>query len=131
MADSVTTTTILDHPRRLVVKITNNSDGTGESAVVKVDKSTLTGLNGLEPSSLVIESIKGEVSGMSVYIYADHTTDIPIARLGGLARVDIDYKNVGGLQTAGAGDTGDITLTTSGHASGDSYDLTISMLKKD
>jgi hypothetical protein len=131
MADAVSTTTLVNYPNRLVVKITNLSDGTGESAVVKVDKSTFTNKAGVEPTSLTIESIKGDVVGMEVYLYADHTTDVPIARLGGLGKVDMDFRSVGGIQTAGAGDTGDITLTTNGHAAGDSYDLTISMLKSD
>lgn len=131
MADAVTSTTILNHPNRLVMKFTNNSDGTGESAVVKVDKSTFTGPNGLEPTQLVIETIKGDVTGMQVYLYADHTTDIPIARIGGLGIVDMDFRAIGGLQTTGAGETGDITLTTVSHSAGDSYDITISMIKKD
>ena len=42
MADTVTSQTILDTPYRLVMKFTNVSDGTGESAVKKVDVSAFT-----------------------------------------------------------------------------------------
>lgn len=131
MADAVTTTTLHNSPRRLVIQITNLSDGTGESGVTKVDKSTFTGLNGLEPGSLVIERIHGDVSGMEVKLYCDRTTDLTIAQIGQTGKVDLDYRRYGGFQTNTAGDTGDILLTTTGHSAGDSYDLIISMRKKD
>jgi hypothetical protein len=41
MADAVTSQTIQDGERRAVLKFTNISDGTGESAVVKIDVSAL------------------------------------------------------------------------------------------
>ena len=42
MADTVTSHTIEDTPHKLVMKFTNTSDGTGESAVQKVDVSAFT-----------------------------------------------------------------------------------------
>ena len=41
MADTVTSQTIVDGPRNCIMKFTNVSDGTGESAVAKVDVSAL------------------------------------------------------------------------------------------
>ena len=41
MADAVTSTTILDSDKDFIVQLTNVSDGTGESAVAKVDVSAL------------------------------------------------------------------------------------------
>ena len=41
MADAVTSQTIEDGGKNLIVKITNISDGTGESAVAKIDVSAL------------------------------------------------------------------------------------------
>ena len=41
MADAVTTQTIIDGERNCIMKFTNVSDGTGESAVAKVDVSAL------------------------------------------------------------------------------------------
>ncbi len=41
MADTVASQTILDGPTHAVMKFTNISDGTGESAVTKVDVSAL------------------------------------------------------------------------------------------
>lgn len=131
MADTVNSKTIFNGSRKLIMQFTNLSDGTGESAVTKVDKSTYTGPDGTEPSSLMIEMIEGEAVGMEVYIYADHTTDVPIARIGGLGRFKIDYRPMGGVDTGGSGDTGDILFTTNGHASGDSYNIVLHMKKKD
>ena len=48
MADAVTTQTIIDGPREAVLKFTNVSDGTGESAVAKIDVSTLSAQPGTQ-----------------------------------------------------------------------------------
>ena len=42
MADAVATQTLFDGTKRVVQKFTNISDGSGESAVKKVDVSALT-----------------------------------------------------------------------------------------
>ena len=42
MADAVTSQTLIDGPKHAVMKFTNVSDGSGESAVKKVDVSALT-----------------------------------------------------------------------------------------
>jgi hypothetical protein len=42
MADAVTSTTIQDGEKDFIVQLTNVSDGTGESAVKKVDVSALS-----------------------------------------------------------------------------------------
>ena len=42
MADTVTSQTLIDGERTVIMKFTNISDGTGESAVLKVDVSALT-----------------------------------------------------------------------------------------
>jgi hypothetical protein len=41
MADAVTTTTISDGTHKAVIQLTNLSDSTGESAVTKIDVSSL------------------------------------------------------------------------------------------
>lgn len=129
MADAVTTTTLFNGTKRLVVKITNLSDGTGESAVVKVDKSAFTGPNGLEPSKFAVDKIVYNVAGMAVRLYFDRTTDTNIGVLQGTGY--LDFKKLGGLVDKGTGDTGDIVLTTTGHTAADSYDITIYLRKKD
>lgn len=130
MADTVSTNTLFNGARKLVVQLNCVSDGTGESAVVKVDKSTLTGLNRSEPSKLVVESIDWMVDGMTVELFFDRTSDVKIATLVGTGYTD--YKcPAGGLQDTGTGGTGDIILTSTGATSGDSYKILLTLRKKD
>lgn len=131
MPDSVKVNVLSNTAKRYAVQILNLSDGTGESAVTKIDKSTLTGPNGLEPSSLALERVEGDASGMQVYIYCDRTTPVQLARIGGVGSYCADYRSVGGLQTNTAGGTGDILVTTNGHSSGDSYDIKLYFRKRD
>lgn len=131
MADAVSTVTVYNNPKRLVVKCLSRSDGTGESNVAKVDKSAYTGLNGAEPSGFAIERIEYDISGMEVLISVDHTTDVNICRLTTGQGV-LDFRKVGGLITTGDGSTtGDILFSTNGHTAGDSYDITLHLRKKD
>lgn len=129
MADTVTTKTIFNSPKKLVVHITSLSDGTGESNVVKVDKSTFTGLNGSEPSKLVVEKIVYDVSSMRVLLTWDQTSDETIAVLQGEGK--LCWKKSGGNIGANTGGTGDILLTTANQAVGDGYDITLYLRKKD
>ena len=129
MADTVTSKVVFSGNRRYVVHLTNLSDGTGESGVTKVDKSTLTGLNGAEPSSLVVEKIVYEAVGMSVTLAWDHTADVTIAVLQNDGT--LCWKDSGGLVDTGSGGSGDIILTTAGHDAADSYDITLYLRLKD
>jgi len=128
MADTVTTTTVFNGDRKLVVHLTNVSDGTGESNVVKVDKSAFTGPNGLEPTNFVLEKVEYDVSSMRVLLTLDRTTDQTLVVLQGQGVMD--FTKSGGLLKASAGDTGDILLTTANHAAGDGYDITLYLRKK-
>lgn len=130
MADTVDSLVVHAGRRRRTVRFTNRSDGTGESAVVKVDKSALTGLDGTEPSKLVVEKIQYSIEGMSVRLDWDHDTDDEVVTLVGQGC--LDWTNVGGLVDPGsAGGTGDILFTTNGHTAGDSYDITLHLRLKD
>lgn len=132
MADAVTSRTLFNGRRRLIMQFTNVSDGTGESAVVKVDKSTLTGLNGLEPGRLVIERVQGTCDGMVVKILYDHTTDdLALTCAGSYFDQEEGVPGTGLIDPASSGGTGDILFTTVGHSSGDSYSITLWMRKKD
>jgi hypothetical protein len=124
MADAVTSQTIIDGSRNAVIKLTNLSDGTGESAVLKVDVSTLSGA----PSRVKVEKIHYTVSGMVATLLWDATADVRIIDLAGDGC--FDFTGFGGLpNNAGAGVTGDILLTTTGHAVGDSYSLVLELSK--
>lgn len=125
MTDTVTTNTIFSGRRKLSLQLTNLSDGTGESAVIKVDKSGLETFEELEPSKLVVEEITWSISGFTaVELYWDHTADDALAKMAGNGYVD--YRSVGGLVDPGStGGTGDILLTTIGAAADATYDITI------
>lgn len=132
MADTVNTYTLIDGPRHLIQRYTNTSDGTGETAVQKVDISALLGPDGKNaPSSLSIEYIQYSIQGFeAVTLLWDATADDEIATL--TSDGYMDFRDAGGFhdpQTTGA--TGDIKFTTVGTAAAnDTYDITIKYKKK-
>lgn len=132
MSDTVDTITLFNSPKRIVRRFTNISDGSGESAVVKFDKSALTGPDGTEPSKLVVEEISWDIQGFtSIRLLWDHDTDDEILVLGPGSGY-MSWVDVGGLvDPASTGGTGDILLTTVGHDSGDTYNITMVVRKKD
>jgi len=129
MADAVGTKVLFDGSRRLSIQLTNVSDGTGEAGVIKVDKSTYTGPNGLEPSKFSVESIEYDVTSMRVALSFDRTTDVVFAVLQGQGK--LCYRKSGGFIDSTTGDTGDILLTTTGAAAGDGYNIILHLIKKD
>lgn len=128
MADTVDSLVMNNGPRNYIIRLTNVSDGTGESAVVKIDKSTLTDANGNEPGGMTIKEIWYSIQGFSsVRLFWDHTTDDEIVVLapgnGYLGRSMLkDPKS--------AGDTGDVLLTTAGAVSGATYNILIWAVKE-
>lgn len=131
MADAVTSQTLIDNDRRAVIKLTNVSDGTGESAVTKVD---VSGLNaddeGRTCTSVSIEGIRYDIAGMKVRLLWDATTDVDCFVLGDSNNGTLCFKEFGGLSNnSGAGKTGDIKLTTIGASANDSYSVILCLLK--
>lgn len=124
MADAVTSQTLVDNSRNCVMKFTNLSDGTGESAVLKVDVSALNG----SPARVRITKIHYNVTGMVATLLWDATTDVRIVDLSGDGW--FDFTHFGGLyNNAGTGVTGDILLTTVGHSLNDNYTIVLEMVK--
>ena len=72
MADAVTSTTIVDGERLAVIQLTSTSDGTGESAVTKVDVSALSSSSngqactGVKLGKIVYSTFKRMVSASKV-----------------------------------------------------------------
>ncbi len=132
MADTVASQTIDDGPKYAVIKLTNISDGTGESAVTKVDVSGLaSSANGVACTGATIQKIWWQCTGMKVSILFDATSDVLAIQLGENQSGYHDYTSFGGLtNNAGSGKTGDIKFTTVGHSSGDTYTI-ILYLKKE
>jgi hypothetical protein len=113
------------------MKFTNISDGSGESAVKKVDVSALnTNIRGDTCTSVAIEKIWWQCIGMKVRLFFDATSDAFIIELGENQSGHHDYSEFNGLiNNAGSGKTGDIDFTTVGHSSGDTYTITLKMRK--
>ena len=132
MADAVTSQTIQDGGRHVVMSFTNVSDGTGESAVKKVDVSALQS----EPvsckscSTVSIQSVWFSTMGMSVKLLWDADADVLALHLPADYSDSLDMSEFSGLNNnAGTGVTGDIMLTTVGHSSGDAYTVVLKMVK--
>ena len=117
MADAVTSQTILDGDRNVIMRFTNVSDGSGESAVKKVDVSAL-GKNsaGQTCTEVHIQRIYWMTVGMSVKLEFDATSNVLLTHIPADATGDEYY--------------GDIDFTTVGHSSGDSYSIILEMIKK-
>ena len=128
MADTVTVVKLFEGAKHVYFHFTNKSDGTGESAVTKIDISTLTS-DGRTPVSLSLIDIAGNVSGFDfAELLWDHTVDVCISVLSG--DVSTSYDSMGGNHDTGTGGTGDILLTTAGGAVNSSYDLVTKWRKK-
>jgi hypothetical protein len=133
MVDTVDSQVLRNGQNRYAVRLTNISDGTGESAVTKIDRSTLTGPNGVDaPTKLVIEELDWNVQGFTyVHLFWEDSTDQTIDVLSGDSYRD--YRHLGGLvpddfTAQGANpERGDIVLTTAGTTSGNTYDITITI----
>ena len=125
MPDTVSSKIIFSGRKRHKVHLQSVSDGTGESGIVKVDKSALVGLLGAEPSKLAVEMIEWTVDQMRVDLYWDRGTDVKIATLTGSSFLDFRDKGDGALHDSGSGGTGDIILTTADQVDGASYDIVL------
>ena len=135
MADAVTSNYVYKGTRRATLTLTNISDGTGESAVAKIDVSTLVGPDGTAPTYVVIEDVTWDIQAFTYVTLAfDATTDDTFL-LASAGQGYHDFTNGG--QIAGltdpksSGTTGDVVLTTTGAAAGATYTITINFKLKD
>ena len=131
MADAVTTQTIQDGERRAVMKFTNISDGTGESAVTKVDVSALAkNSRGETCTEVAIHQIWWQCVGMGVEILFDATVDTPAIILSENSNGHPDYSSFTAIPNNSAtGKTGDIKFTTVNAATGDAYTVIMDLIK--
>ena len=127
MADTVTTQTIADTSGvKYVVKLTNFSDGTGETLVRKVDASALTFMteDGNRKISKVWYSINTANAKSGVEILWDGTTDATAVFLSGNGYWDL--RPAGNeISNNATSPTGDVLLSTKNFASGDNYTIII------
>ena len=131
MADAVTTQTIIDGERNCIMKFTNVSDGTGESAVAKVDVSALAANSaGASCSEVRVMRVSHAIVGMSVQMFLNATSNVLLMELAESSNGHMDFQDFGGLSNnAGSGKNGDILFTTKGHSSGDTYSIVLEMVK--
>ena len=129
MVDTVSTNITNDGLRNFHVHLQGVSDGTGETAVVKVDISTLIGPNGtIAPASFSVKSIQYDVAGFSsVQLFFDATTDDQLATMSGPGFLEFDSPLKDPRST---GFTGDILLTSNNPISGAIYDIYLNMIKR-
>jgi hypothetical protein len=126
MSDAVTSQTLFDGSKKTIIKLTNISDGTGESAVVKVDVSALVNT----PTKVKITKIWYATNGMAVQMLWDATANVLAFALGADQVGCLDFTSFGGIvNNAGTGVTGDLLFTTVGHSSGDSYSIILELSK--
>jgi len=131
MADALTSQVIQDGGHTAVLKYTNISDGTGQSAAILVDASGLSvdpvtkqACNGVTLQTITFSNI-----GMGVELLWDATTDVPLLNLPQDWEDTIDFSAFGIPNNAGAGKTGDILVTTVGATAGDTYLLVLTVTK--
>ena len=131
MADAVTSQTIQDGERKAVLKFTNASDGSGESAVKKVDVSALAANSaGDTCTGVTINKIWWQCTGMSVKIEFDATSNVLAIGLSEDSNGYHDYSDFSGIpNNAGSGVTGDLDFTTVGAGSGDTYMIVLELIK--
>lgn len=129
MADTVTSQTIANGPRNLIIRLTNFSDGTGESAVVKVNAASTTFANqGVVPGiHLKVARIVYAVTGGTVRVQWVATTNTDLWDLSGFGTYDFISAPLPNPNNSGA--TGSIAFTTSGFVAGSSYTIDLEMFK--
>ena len=137
MADAVTSQTLSAGDRVAVVKLTNLSDGSGESSVKKVDVSALATSSsaGATCTRVHITQIWYDIGGMRVALEWNASTNVVAVALGGSAAAGqsighMDFRSFGVIKNnAGGGITGDIDLTNLHHTSNDAYTIILELTK--
>jgi len=124
MADAVVAKTLRDTPITAAFLFGNASDGTGESAVQKVDISALA----MAANKVTITKLIWGCEGMQIKVLFDHNTDDLGAILAGNGSFNEDTECP--IQDPGsAGGTGDILFTTAGQSAGDGYTVYMEIRK--
>lgn len=130
MADTVATQTLFQGDKVLVMKFTNASDGTGESAVKKVDVATLATYQGKACTAVQIDKIYAMTHGMEVRLLWEATANGTILTIPQNVMQTMDFDQFGGLDNnTTTGKTGNILFTTLDASSGDTYTIILVMRK--
>ena len=127
MADTVSSLTIADTSGvKFTTKLTNFSDGTGETLVKKVDASELTFMteDGNRKISKLYWSVNTSDSKSAVELIWDGETNATAVLLSGQGFFDLraDGNEITNNSTT---PTGDVLLSTKNFANGDNYTIVV------
>lgn len=133
MADAVTSQILKDHARAFAIKLTNVSDGTGETNVIKVDASTLVASSGTNEERLTITKLFWSVaSGTSAtmsprvtLLWAGASANTIAATLTGSGFWDLTTSGQAPIINNATSPTGDILLSTTGFTANAAYTVII------
>ena len=125
MADSVTSQKLKDHATAWAYKFTNESDGTGETNVLKIDVSGLTAASNsaLTNQRVNINKLSWSIAGANSKVRLMWSGDTPntIVVLTGTGTIDLATNLTAPLTNTIANTNGDIFLSTLGFTAGASY----------
>ena len=131
MVDTVATETLLDGERLVIQKFTNNSDGTGETAVAKVIVANLAPNSfGKACTGVKINKIWANTHGMEVRFVWGADTNLFCWMIPQNTTYAMDFDSFGGLpNNAGAGKTGNLLFSTADASAGDMYTIILECIK--
>ena len=127
MADTVTTQTIADTSGvKFTAKLTNFSDGTGETLVKKVDASELTFMteDGNRKISKVWYTVNTANGKSAVELLWDGDTNATALLLSGNGHIDLRPSG-NEIPNNATTPTGDVLLSTKNFADGDNYTIIV------
>ena len=127
MADTVTTQTIADTSGvKFTIKMTNQSDGTGETLVKKVDASETTFMteDGNRKISKVWYTVNTANGKSAVELLFDGTTNATALLLSGNGHIDLRPSG-NEIPNNAETPTGDVLLSTKNFADGDNYTIIV------
>ena len=127
MADTATSQKLKDHATAWAYKLTNESDGTGETNVLKVDVSGLTAASNsaLTDQRITINKLAWSIAGANSKVKLMWSGDSPntIVYLSGSGMLDLTTNLTTPITNDIANTTGDIYLSTSGFVAGAGYTI--------
>jgi len=129
MADIVTSQKLKDHAAQWAYKFTNESDGTGETNVLKVDVSGLTAAsnNALTNQRININKITWSIAGANSKVKLMWSGDTPNTTvfLSGTGTMDLATNLTTPITNNVANTNGDIYLSTAGFVAGAGYTIIV------
>jgi hypothetical protein len=129
MANTVTIRKLQDGKKNVVLHVYVASDGaSGELAdQVLADISTFLDT----PTKVRLLEIWWALTGFTARLEFDRTADSPLMVLFQGDEGHLSFENIGGIQDTGTGDTGDVTVTTTGFTAAGDEGVIILRLAKD